>query len=135
MLQKTLLWCASSLDLVLDVDHARLGTARTKQAKQTSGRSVSGARIPQQVLTETGSTLSPPTIVGQGLSRSGMMSWEGGVQVPSPSQEAAVLPERWTYSCTGTAKMSMVTKQDAGAVRRGQRLSGIFIGRAPYQHE
>lgn len=45
-----------------------------------------------------------------------MMSWEGGVQVPFPSQEAAVLPERWTYSCTGTAKMSVVTKQDAGAV-------------------
>lgn len=93
LLKKALLWSKPSLDLAPDVDHVWQGTARTKQANQISSRLVSGAWIPQQVLTETGSTLSSATAEGQGLSRSGMMSWEGGDQLPSPSQGLQICQE------------------------------------------
>lgn len=63
------------------------------------------------------------------------MSRKGRDQSPSQSQEPAVLPRRWTYSCIGAVKNSRVTKEEAVAVREmEERLCCIFRGGARCQH-
>lgn len=127
LLQKPLFRFEPSLDLAPDV--AMSGRVLQGPANQANRQSFSGAWIPPAGAHGDGkhSVLTHPRWPRAVLV--GMKSWEGGDQVLSPSEELQ------TYSCTETAKMPRVTKQDAGAVREKEELRCICTCGAAYQHE